>query len=281
MAPATASPWMTPEQPRQFLDRVRRDIAPPAGFDVDALATPDLPQAADQLPLARDKAVFGGARSKRLLRGVDDRRIPGAAAKIAGQQDIDRVALRLPFPLKAREQRHHETGCAETALRGVMLDHRLLDRVEIAVALEVLDRDQGLAVEHAHELNAAVDRPIPQPAVLEVPDNGGARAAIAFGASLLGAGQPLRLAQITKHGQRRIDRIEPPDLAVEYELDGLSHARLPSFQCQPDSACTHIRFGRRPPRSGCSRPRSTFRCYDFSASPRVSVMNRATISIRP
>src|ERR1700682_1160186 len=53
---------------------------------------------------------------------------------------------------------HHHPGGAEAALQGVLADETLLDRVEDAVALEVLDRADVSTARHGCEHRAALDR---------------------------------------------------------------------------------------------------------------------------
>ena len=61
------------------------------------------------------------------------------------------------------EQAHHDPGCAEAALRGVSIDHRLLQRMQFAAGGEILDRDEFRALELAQEQNAGVERLIGEP----------------------------------------------------------------------------------------------------------------------
>ena len=96
------------------------------------------------------------------------------------------------------------------------LDQRRLDRVEGTVgALEVLDRDELLAVEHRHELDAAVDGPVAHDAALELAQHHRTGAAIALGATLLGAGAALDLAQVAEHREVGVHALELADLAAE------------------------------------------------------------------
>ena len=128
------------------------------------------------------------------------------------------------------EERHDEARRAEAALRAVGLDQRLLDGVEIAVAVrQVLDGDQLLAVERRHELDAGIDRAIAEPVAVELAEHHRAGAAIALGAALLGAAAPLDPAQILEHGHRRIDRAELAEPAAEQEPDAVAHAAVATF----------------------------------------------------
>ena len=83
------------------------------------------------------------------------------------------------------EQAHHDAGGAKAALRGVRIDHGLLQRMQFAACSEVLDRDQFGAVELPQQQNAGVEGLIGEPAGLPPRQHHRAGAAIAFGAALL------------------------------------------------------------------------------------------------
>ena len=61
------------------------------------------------------------------------------------------------------EQAHDDARGAETALRAVQVDHRLLHRMERVAVGEILDGDEFDAVELAEQQNAGVDRLVAQP----------------------------------------------------------------------------------------------------------------------
>src|SRR6185369_7348528 len=97
-----------------------------------------------RLALAARKTILVGAARRQ--RRVDDRAIAGAAAEIARERIVDRRAAGHALVME-REQRHHDAGRAEAALRSMVIDHRLLHRMQRAVgAAQILDRDKLLAV---------------------------------------------------------------------------------------------------------------------------------------
>jgi hypothetical protein len=83
------------------------------------------------------------------------------------------------------EQTHHDTGRAKAALRGVSVDHCLLQRMQFGAGSEILDRDELGAVELAQEQNAGVERLIGEPATPKPRQHHRACAAIPFGAAFL------------------------------------------------------------------------------------------------
>src|SRR5215207_7427405 len=98
------------------------------------------------------------------------------------------------------EKAHDETRRAEAALRAMVSNHGLLDGVQIALALgKVIDRDDFLALDLAHELDAAVHGLITDPAFLQRAERDGAGAAIALGTALLRAAGALLKTQIVEH----------------------------------------------------------------------------------
>ena len=101
------------------------------------------------------------------------------------------------------EQAHDDPRRAETALRGVVIDHCPLQRMQFAALGKVLDRDEFRSVELAQEQNAGVERLVGERPGLEPRQNDGASAAIPLGAALL---RPLRshfLAQPIENGRTR------------------------------------------------------------------------------
>ena len=76
----------------------------------------------------------------------------------------------------------------------------------IRFAAQAFDGDDVRAVELKHELNARIDRPINQPTSVGgcSADEHAARAAVAFAADDLGAGQPANAAQIIRERQKRL-----------------------------------------------------------------------------
>ena len=76
--------------------------------------------------------------------------------------------------------------CAKAALAAVIVDHGLLHRMQAAIRCrEPFDGCDGFAIDLGQEQDAAVQGAV----ALVVADHDGTRAAIAFVAAFLGAGQ--------------------------------------------------------------------------------------------
>jgi len=75
-------------------------------------------------PVAGGGAVAGGG-----LRRADDRRIPGAAAKVALKGGFDLSLVRLGRLHPERVERHHDPRRAKAALAAMFGNHCLLHRV--------------------------------------------------------------------------------------------------------------------------------------------------------
>ncbi len=155
------------------------------------------------------------------LGGGEDRAVAGAAAQVARQRVVGRLARRRMRVLVQAEQAHREAGRAEAALRPVALDERLLHRMERARrGAQALDGEHGLAVERGEETDAGVDRlPGERAVAARLGDDDRARAAVALGAAFLRAGELPRLAQPGK--KRRLGRRagDVDALAVQHEAD--------------------------------------------------------------
>ena len=94
-------------------------------------------------------------------------------------------------------RRHQHPGRAEAALQRVQLVEALLDRVELAVDLERLDRADLVALAHRREDRARLDR-----LAVHLDDAG---AAVRGVAAPVGAGQAGRLADEVNEQQARLD----------------------------------------------------------------------------
>jgi hypothetical protein len=111
--------------------------------------------------------------------------------------------------------------------------HRLLDRVEHPVgALQILDRDEQLAVEHRQEHQTRVDGSPRHRAIgRRLAEHHGAGAAVAFGASFLDPPMPGEAAQVLENrrgrpqGRARTE-LQTDQAAVEHERDDSVHQRL-------------------------------------------------------
>jgi len=122
------------------------------------------------------------------------------------------------------EQAHDDPGGAKTALRGVVIDHCPLQRMQLAALGKVLDRDEFRSVELAQEQYAGVERLVGERPGLEPRQNDGASAAIPLGAALL---RPLRshfLAQPIENGRTRGKAIEHNLTAPKKEPHGITNA---------------------------------------------------------
>ncbi len=161
------------------------------------------------------------------LRGRHDGSIAGAAAQVAGQRVVDGAAVGIGLGLVQREHRHHEARSAEAALRAVAVGQRLLDRMQRGAALQRLDGEQRAAVEGRQELDAGVDGAVADVVADGVADDHGARAAVAFGAALLGADSREVFAEVLQDRPGRGDVMDLADLAVEHEPDGIAHVSPP------------------------------------------------------
>src|SRR4030095_17260835 len=124
-----------------------------------------------------------------------------------------------------------EAGPAKRGLSAVPVVHLPLNRMQRAVgAFQSFDGDQFLAVERGHELNARIDRAKAHGIAVELSKDHGTRAAIALGASLLGADTPQLFAEQVEHASRRRYGFDGADLAVEHETNRVASFRrlLPS-----------------------------------------------------
>ena len=179
--------------------------------------------------LGQERIVGGIAIVGHMLGRPEDRGIAGAAAEIALQRLGDFGPARHGIAHVERIERHDDAGRAEAALRAMVVEHRLLDRVEAAgPAAKMLDGHDVAAVERGDEADAGRHRFIDEFALEEAPDQHGAGAAIALGAALLRAGQPKLEPQVIEKRPVRPQRAKPDDAVVEKETDVIalfSHRR--------------------------------------------------------
>jgi hypothetical protein len=180
-----------------------------------------------------------GRQREHALAGIEDRPVAGAAAQVAGQV-VGQLGARRPRAGLAMAfvdggHRHRESGCAEAALRAVAIDQRLLNRVQRIRRAEVLDRQQGLAIDRGQEADAGIDRAKAQ-RIGAGADHGGCRrcrrvgrqfghqhragAAVALVAAFLGASAVRVLAQPVEHAARDGRARDLHDLAAVHESDG-------------------------------------------------------------
>ena len=203
----------------------------------------------------RGRVEPGAGQIEHALAGIEDGPVTGAAAQVArqvvGQLLAGGLGAGVLVMLVGRPERHHEARRAEAALRAVALDHRLLHRVQAlhrtlvvlvsgrlglgcgsALALQVFDREQRLAVQRRQELDAGIDGLQREPAdgarharCRPFADDHRACTAIALVAPFLGAGAVRVLAQPIEHraGRMRAGHVDDP--ALVEEADGLAGAR--------------------------------------------------------
>src|SRR2546430_6584458 len=96
---------------------------------------------------------LGGA-----LHRLDDVHVPGAPAKVAFEAPTDLVLGRVRVLRQQVGRGHDEARCAVPALQAVLVPEGLLDRVQLAILGQALDRGQALALGLDGEHRAALHR---------------------------------------------------------------------------------------------------------------------------
>ena len=136
------------------------------------------------------------------LGGVENWPVAGAAAQIARQTVFQLGAAgAVGLAVVAGKQRHGKAWRAKAALRAVVVDQRLLQRVQAVGVGQVFHGEQRLAVQRWQKLNTGVYRAQAQPAVgVQLAQHHGAGAAIALGAAFLAAGLAQVFTQVLQHG---------------------------------------------------------------------------------
>src|SRR5262249_38351228 len=119
------------------------------------------------------------AASPRIHYRLEDARVAGAAAEVAGERRADVGLGRVRRPLEQAHRREHHARRADAALRAAVLEEGLLDLGEPALVGEPLDGADVRAGRLTDRDQAAADQ-------LAVEEDG-AGAALALGAALLGA----------------------------------------------------------------------------------------------
>ncbi len=156
----------------------------------------------------RRRESVGRRAVARLQRRREDRTIAGASAEISRELVAKpRISHRV-IGLVGGEQAHHDPGRAKATLRGVSIDHRLLQRMEFATGGKVLDRDQFSALELAQEQNTGVERLVGEPTTPESRQHNRACAAIPFGAAFLRSLRSHLLSEPIKDGRARVELAE-------------------------------------------------------------------------
>src|SRR5437660_6446726 len=94
--------------------------------------------------------ISGGRLSFRgFLNGRDDSLMRAAAAEISIHLLDDRIARGVRLLLQQRPGVHDHARRAESALESAVLDERLLERMQLAVAFESFDRHDVLSLDVA------------------------------------------------------------------------------------------------------------------------------------
>ena len=123
-------------------------------------------------------------------------------------------------------ERHHDSGRTEAALRAVVIDERLLDRMQRPFAQQAFDGQNLTAVERREGADASVDRPIIDASRHRSTDRDRASAAVAFGAALFHAGAALRQAQPIEQRRRWLETCQFVKLVVQQESNRAAHENL-------------------------------------------------------
>jgi len=131
--------------------------------------------------------------------------------------------------MKQGEQRHHETGRAEAALRTVKVDHGLLDRMQAALMHEIFDADEVGAIGLAGQHDAGVDRGIDEATADAASQHDRAGPAIPLGTTLLRSGGAFMETKIVEKREMRCSIAQANDRAAAHELNVATHGRLAPF----------------------------------------------------
>src|SRR5436309_75951 len=162
---------------------------------------------------AMDSPLPGPHHCTRGRDGVDNARIPGAAADVPRYRGPNSVFRRCVFHLEELESREHDPGSAESTLEAVVRLERLLNRMEPTVLGEALDRRDLPAVGLDREHRARFDGMAVQ--------EDGARAAMARITTDVGSREPELVPNEVHEQYARLDRArERP--AVHRDRDGVS-----------------------------------------------------------
>ncbi len=112
------------------------------------------------------------------------------------------------------------------ALGSVMIDHRLLDRAQTLRRRQTFDRDDMRSVKLIHRLKAARNRAITQAAAGRASDQNGARAAVPFATSNLGADEPPLFAQKLNERPEHSVALNDDPLPVQVDENVIRHFEL-------------------------------------------------------
>src|SRR5438093_9990622 len=93
----------------------------------------------------------------RRLNSCDDVRVRAAAAQVSAHLLPHVVVARSARFVEQGGCRHDLTGCAVSALEGIVLDEGFLDRMQNAVSFQSFDRDDVVVVMHDGERETRQD----------------------------------------------------------------------------------------------------------------------------
>src|SRR5260370_27415307 len=96
-------------------------------------------------------------RVRRVVHGVDDVRVAGAAAEISAEAFVNLLAARLLLVGEQADRRHDHSRRAEAALQAVTLPESLLHGVQLTVGRETFDRLDAGAIGLNGEHRARLD----------------------------------------------------------------------------------------------------------------------------
>ncbi len=189
--------------------------------------------------------------------GAHDVLVAGAAAELARDHVPDLGLGRIGVAVEQPAGGHQHARGAEAALQAVALHEALLERVELAALVQVLDGADGAAVGHGGQHGAALDRLAVHPQH--------ARAAVGGVAAPVGAGQ----AQVVAH---EVHEQQPGlDLAGHLgPVDGHRHLHVRHLLLVhgPRRAPAHAGPAR-PPDGACSPPVPADRWTGWWRRPRL------------
>ncbi len=145
----------------------------------------------------------GSVVFRQMPRGFQNALVSRAAAEIAFQRCQDLLFRRLGNRCQQGKQAHHESGRAVAALGGMMVQHCLLDGMQVVRSANALHRDQVLPVQFRRGIEAGIDRFVEDRAFKRPRHRDRASAAVALVAGAFGAVEPDVLLQEFQCGLRR------------------------------------------------------------------------------
>src|SRR3984893_7512761 len=154
-------------------------------------------------------------RSCSFLRHLRNRKVDSvigaASAKISAEAPTDFFRTCIGMLIEKCLERHYEAGGAEAALRSIVIDERLLDRMKGFALHQGFDGSDGLALSFNRQYRAGIDR-----TVVEQHSTGATLSPIAHA---LRARNIKLIAEGVKQGDARLE-LQCVFLAVDAEFDG-------------------------------------------------------------